>query len=127
MSTLTSDRKLELLRQIRQENQSNQMKIKSREAFLYGGERAYENPYHSYEWERQLGEGAPETQERQAVSSFRVRLILALLLFAAFFYMDKTDYHVGNLNSSYVVQQIQDTGGSNMFAFISRLPYTKED
>ncbi len=141
---VSSDKKLEMLRQIRTENMENRMKLRSRESFLYGGmptdhgsaipEERFPllagSGWHSREWEQQLGmDGA--VREQAPPSTFRLRLVIALFLLGAFFYLSKTQVQLFGYDSKQltarITSNIQADAGINVFDFISQLPYTKEN
>jgi hypothetical protein len=74
MKHVNTDRRLELVKTIRMQNQYNRQKCRERELFLE------ENPF-------------PE-EKSKGMSGFRLRFILAALLFGAFVCMDKKDLTV---------------------------------
>ena len=70
--SVSSEKKLQLIRRIRQEHQMNQNTIRGREAFLYGKNNLYE----SFS-DAESGE-MPESE--LPISTFRLRMAAALLL-----------------------------------------------
>lgn len=88
-----AERKLQLTRFLREENAMNRMKMKSREEILYGtGKPLSGKEELPLVYEGHLGEDGFGLMQQAPMrhSTFGIRLALALILFGAVIYMDKT-------------------------------------
>lgn len=92
MSRVNSDKKLELIRTIRMQNQYNRIKCRERESFLYGIPPSG-NKRELYSTEAAVGtipgEIAEPVKGGGFLSGFRIRFFIALILFSTFIYLDK--------------------------------------
>lgn len=103
------EKKMQLAQYIREENQGNRMKIRQRERILYGTDtqpplfdngRLPSAPY---------GNNQPQADQDGAVpafspSTFRYRMILAVLLFIGFLLCDTGDGKIG----TYTTNEVHD-------------------
>lgn len=115
-SHISSDKKLQLVRKIREEHQMNRNTIRGREAFLYGKNIPYEA------FQEAGPDNIPETE--LPVSTFRFRMAAALLLFAAFCTLASKDRTVFGIDASQVYEAVETDYSSNLFDFIEEIPYT---
>ena len=145
MGNISTDQKLQLIQQIRAENQENRMKMRNRERILYGME--YQSKKYQYEQEIPLYnkgyyEGnrtnavkelyAMEAQgsdmERGSFSSFKLRFMLAVTLFAAFLVLDSGAGNIAGISTTALREEINkdfDTGLEEVvFDFENNFPYT---
>ncbi len=112
---MTVEKKMALAQYIRQENQDNRMKIRQRERILYGDGNIL--PL----WEKgKYGQGMPEEQREQAgvggqpyqspqdlpTSTFRYRMILAILLFVGFLICDTNGSKLGKYSMNDIHEMI---------------------
>lgn len=88
MSKVETERKLELVRHIRMQNQDNRAKCREREQLLYGIQVPFSQN------ERYNAEIVEEPSFSAQVSSFRLRFVVAILLFAAFVFFDKNQMDI---------------------------------
>lgn len=94
---VSSDRKLELIRMIRMQNQSNRNECREREQFLYGYPRNYDYPEELHSTEMSLAIQNTEAKKEMIakesffLTGFRFRFILAAAIMILFIYMDKSE------------------------------------
>ncbi len=95
MKDVTSEQKLQLLQQIRSRYNEDRYDMRDRERILYGRESV--RP-----WEE---DGMDPEQERPQ-STFRLRILLAVLLFAAVVMIDSNGTSLGGLTAEKIYQII---------------------
>lgn len=95
MSDISVEEKLQLVQQLRNRNHENKYSMHNRERILYGK---------SYSGVSEHSGAIPE--EPEATSSFQLRFLLAVLLFAAFIIMDLNDIKVAGITMEQIVQVI---------------------
>lgn len=126
------ERKMQLTRFIRQENAMNRMKIKNRESILYGTG----NPQFSKEelplvHDGYLSEdeyGAMRTERNTSQSTFGLRVILAILLFAAVVYLDKNGIIFnGELAAQVIARQVAVSDEEKLIDFVSNFSSSLSD
>ena len=110
MSDVSADRRLELIRMVREEENRNYMAVKRRSALLYGA------PY-SPSGENQAA-SVPRT-------SLKMRIVLAVILFLAFLILDQSSTGILNIDGDTVFGYIN--GQTNVFDFIEKFTYTVKD
>ncbi|MBD5455877.1 MAG: hypothetical protein HDR23_05290 [Lachnospiraceae bacterium] len=103
MSHINTDQKLELVRTIRMQNQYNRMKCRERESFLYGKPLPHDRK-ELYSAEAAMSFPAqPEIMEPEKsgglLTGFRIRFLIALVLFSVFIYFDKNDISILGKNT----------------------------
>jgi len=113
---ISSEKKLQLIRRIRQEQQINQNTMRGREAFLYGKSNSYE-PYPDME-----SDEVPEAE--LPVSTFRLRMAAALLLFALFYMVSSRDGTIFGIGPAQVYEAVEKDYSSILFDFMDEIPYT---
>ena len=111
---ISIERKLELIQKIRQEHQMNQNTVRGREAFLYGNKYAV-----SGDTER-LEMGESDT----VVSTLKLRIAMAALLFGIFYSTVLQDGSFMGINASQVYAVIETDYSANLFDFMEEIPYT---
>lgn len=99
MSGISTETRLQLVRQIREENRQNYAALHNREALLYG----YTVPY-SYEHE---AEGI--LTETATGSTFKIRLLLALILFACYFFLDTGRQEIAGVDTTKIQSAINQS------------------
>lgn len=131
MGNVSTEQKLQLVQMIRAENQDNRMKMRSREKILYGTESKYEPadlPLYT-KGELYAAEGAAAIEQSSSFSSFKLRLVLAVALFAAFLILDAGDGNVAGITTKQLQEEINkdfDTGLEEVvFDFEDNFPYTQ--
>ncbi len=100
MSNITAEQKLRLLRQVRSRYNEDQYDLSNRERTLYGVTSVRKPDAASWEMDEAGAEAPGE------VSSFRVRLLLALLLFLGFVIMDKNGIKAAGITTEQICQAI---------------------
>lgn len=115
-SSISSDKKLQLIRKIRQEHQTNRNTIRGREAFLYGKSMPYEAFY-----EPEL-EVCPEAE--LPVSTFRFRIAIALFLFAVFYMASSRGDTLLGISPSRIHKAVETDYSPILFDFMENIPYT---
>ncbi len=123
------ERKMQLTRLVREENAVNRMKVRNREDILYGSPKGQfakgELPLF---YDGQLGEEGsyvPANQQAVGNSSFGLRALLAILLFGAVVYMDKTGTNFnGELAAQVIARQVIASDEGKLIDFVQNFPYT---
>lgn len=101
---VTTEQKLRLVRQVRSRYQEDQYDMSNRERILYG--RASMPPENRYvSTYRELYDEPAEPVDG-AVSFFRVRLLVAVVLLAAVIFMDKSGIKVAGITTEEIFQAI---------------------
>lgn len=99
IANVTVNKKLELVRMIRMQNQSNRNECRERERFLYGYSSQAEHQKELYGAElAATADGYTEKEQDRGLkgetslfSGFRIRFVIALVIMGLFIYMDKTE------------------------------------
>lgn len=95
MSDVTTEQKLQLVQQIRSKHSENQYDMYNREQILYGrGAQSFR------------GQEYPEAPK--IPSSFRLRLLLAILLFSAVIAMDVNEVKIAGVNMKKIAEIISE-------------------
>lgn len=138
-------RRLELMRRIREENHSNQQRIRTREEILYGKSSSYPSQagyggceeYDEYGYPLSAAEYPGQRETR--ISTFGLRFFLAALLFALYFVCKTQDTAVFGINAGQLEAAV---AGNSVFEstetretdaltkvidFISQFTYTLHD
>lgn len=124
------ERKMQLTRFIREENAMNRMKIKNRENILYGNGRAqYNKEELPLVYDGYPGENEFALQPQSAGSfTFGLRVILAVVLFGAVVYLDRTGINFnGELAAQVIARQVTASDEGKLIDFVSNFPYTLSD
>lgn len=126
------ERKMQLTRFIREENAINRMKIRNRESILYGNGKPQLNQeelplvHDGYLSEDEFG--TMRTGQTAAQSTFGLRVILAILLFAAVVYLDRNGIIFnGELAASVIARQVAVSDEGKLINFVSNFPYSLSD
>ncbi len=125
MSEISAERKLQVVKQIREEHAANQRLIRGRESILYG----FHSPYPIYQNERIDSEPDSEPFSfGKGNLSFKIRFTVALLLLVSVILLDKADIAVFEYTVSdvfaYLETDITNDFQTNLFDFTSDFPYT---
>ncbi len=140
MGKFSSDQKLQLVQRIRAESQDNRMRMRSRERLLYGvsGKTEEEIPlysrgYHDYGKKGRdaelyaLEEGVGNAAE-VPFSSFKIRMVLAAVLFTAFLLADADSGTIAGISTTALREEMNknfDAGLEDVaFDFENNFPYT---
>lgn len=141
---ISTEQKLQLAQMIRAENQDNRMKMKNRERMLYGINskaeaeelplytRGYYNGYlEKGGKELYAADDGSEAVQHTSFSSFKIRLVCALFLFAAFLFLNSGSGNVAGITTKEIQEEINkdfDEGlNSIIFDFEHNFPYTLFD
>ena len=116
---VSAEKKLQLIHYLREDNKKNRIQLHRREQILYG-KNVPDSIFDDSESE------AYDTKEFSSykgkdISGFRVRFMIAVILFLSFFYLDRSDEKIGKLDTNQIEIYMEDDSlqclVSNMFAF----------
>lgn len=118
MSKVSTDKKLELIRTIRMQNQYNRQLFKSRENLIYSDDPSLRHG-EIYGLESMTYPVKEDPMRLKAVNekpdtgsgifrSFRIRFLIAMGLFLAFVYCDIRDVRIGSVTTDYLYQIINE-------------------
>lgn len=113
------EQKLQLVHFLREDNKRNRIQLHKREQILYGKkvpDGIYEDSddefYDSKEISSYKGKG---------ISGFRVRFMIAVILFLSFFYLDRNNEKIGKIDTNQIEIYMDDDSlqclVSNVFDF----------
>lgn len=119
MSEITGERRLELLRTIREENERNRMNLKNQQSILYGSK--YDNIVESDNIH------TTDMSITKTKTTVFFRLLIAIILFALFVIWDYSGKTFMNVNSASVCTYIQDNYSFNIIDFMDKITYTIKD
>lgn len=115
---VTAEQKLQLVHFLREDDKKNRIQLHRREQILYGKnvpDSVYEETeevFNTKEFDSYKGKG---------ISGFRLRFMIAVILFLSFFYFDKNQTKIGNIDSGQIESFMEDDSlqclVSNMFDF----------
>lgn len=125
MSEISAEKKLQVVKQIREEHAANQRLIRGRESILYG----FHSPYPEYQNERIDSETDCEPFSfGKGNFSFKIRFAVAIILLVSAILLDKTEVTVFEYTVSdvfaYLETDITKDFQANLFDFTSDFPYT---
>lgn len=117
---IPTEKKLQLVRMLRSEDEQNRVRMRTREELLYG--RAFPEKVSAAEPYGMEGE-----IERPAFSSLKLRFVIAFLLMVGFVSWDNGYYPIPGVEPELVYECLSaDNSIGNLFAFIEQIPYTLE-
>lgn len=118
MSKVSTDKKLELIRTIRMQNQYNRQLFRSRENLIYSDDPSvrhgeiYGLESMSYPIKEEPARIKNANNNPDSGSgifrSFRIRFLIAMGLFLAFVYCDIRDIRIGSVTTDYLYQIINE-------------------
>ena len=114
--SVSAQKKLQLVRQIREEHRMNQNMVRGREELLYG--RKYYEPLRESEQIMEIQDGTVP------ISTFRLRLAISLLLFGLLFIMQQKERTLFGMTSSQICSAVEKDDTVILFDFIDEIPYT---
>lgn len=132
MTDISTEKRLQLVQQIRREHIENTQKLRQREHILYGNGDIYEptipaniiktNPLQTENEEQQL----LKTEKKVNFSTFGIRLLLATLLFLGYLYLSKENITIGKLNAEVIRSEVNRYRDAdiNLFDFMEDITYT---
>lgn len=120
MSELSSEQKLRLIHAIREEHKNNQFSMQNRERILNGEKiRIPQQPEADFDKTMNESSGI-------SAGSFKLRFLIAIILFIGFIFIDSQDITMNGINASKIQSSITEDFQSNIFDFIDTIPYTLE-
>lgn len=123
MDHISTDTKLKLVQMIRNENQENRMKMRSREQLINSG--YHSGSYRENAFQRSAFSGnAFSEQEAHPFWGLRLRIGAAFLLFLGFLFLDYTGVKMGSIGAGEIVSWINKEIDINSIDFIENLTYT---
>lgn len=112
MSDIPADRRLELIRMVREEQNRNHMTIRRRSSVLYGDTYLH-----------------PQTEEGESFSlphsGLKLRILIAVILFLSFLILERSGTSILGINTQTIFETIGDN--TILFDFIEDINYTLED
>lgn len=118
MSDVTMEQKLRLVQQVRSRYNEDQYDMSNRERILYG--KSARREY----WRVGADTETPETTP--ALSSFKVRLVLAALLAVLLIAMDKNDGKIAGITSNEIFRAISADFEDNMAEWVAAMSESTE-
>lgn len=98
MRDVTTEQRLRLVQQVRSRYHENQYDLSNRERILYGKSFVREAP-------ENLQQETPDVDPKP-ISSFKLRLMIAILLGAAVIFMDRNNTKIAGITSEQIYQAI---------------------
>ncbi|MBO5167001.1 MAG: hypothetical protein IJ405_04380 [Lachnospiraceae bacterium] len=134
MGDITAERRLELVRYVREENNRNRMRMRTRENILYGKRKdtltdSYAGHYeeNSYDARHPLTEEDTAPASGKVFSGLWVRTLLATVLFAIYIILDFSGGSVLSVNSDAIHAHISENYTPNVIDFMQEITYTLND
>ena len=130
MEDVTAERRLELVRYIREENNRNRMRMRTRENILYGKRKdTLTGSYAGYYEENGYESGNPLAEETdipsgKVFSGLWVRTLLATVLFAVYIILDFSGGSIFTVNSDTIHTHISENYTPNVIDFMQEITYT---
>lgn len=121
MSDISIERKLELIRSIREANNRNRSSIRQHQHILYG--RRYDDNVINNEAD--MADAADPG--RGKISTLGLRSLLAIILFSLYVILDYTGGEWLSVNAQKAFGYIEENYSSNGFAFMEEITYTLND
>ena len=118
MSDISIERKLELIRSIREANNRNRSSIRQHQHILYG--RRYDDDFISSEAD--MADTADPGRRKS--STLGLRSLLAIILFSFYVILDYTGGEWFSVNAENAFAYIEENYSSNGFAFMEEITYT---
>ncbi len=111
---VSAEQKLQLVHFLREDNKRNRIQLHKREQILYGKE-VPDVFYEENDFGQDFQEGYVSANKKD-ISGFRVRFIIAVVLFLSFFYLDSNDEKIGKINAAQIQEYIEDDSLGNLVA-----------
>lgn len=119
MSDFSSEQRLRLIHTIREEHRNNQLSMQNRERILNGDKIVM--PLSDNTMEKNMNEPAGIN-----TGSFKLRFMIAIILFIGFIFMDSQKISLNGINALKIQNSITENFQSNIFDFMESIPYTLE-
>lgn len=103
---LSTEQKLKLVHFLREDNQKNRTQLHKREQVLYGKEIP-----ETFYGEDDMAFSHTNTglnSKEKGISGFRLRFMIAVILFLSFFYLDRTNEKVGKIDKNSIENYMED-------------------
>ena len=123
MSNIPIEKRMQLIHMIREENKSNQIKLRNRENILYG--KAFTPSLRSMEAVTQ--EYPADTMSEAPISTFKLRFLVAIALFVTYLILDMGNGSIMGKNAKEIYMMIEEDYQTNVFDFIENITYTLND
>ncbi len=124
MGQIDTDKKLELVRSIRMNQQNNRVVLNNRQQLIYGNTRPLVAKGELYGLESAaLAGSVPEDaagDTGSTLKSFKIRLLIAVVIFAAFVFLDRTGQSILGVTTDQVSEAIV-TESKEVYDFASKL------
>lgn len=118
MSDMTAEKKLALVRSIREENYRNRINMRNRQSILSGFE---------YDGAVMNNETNLTNMSQKRKSTFGLRLILAIVLVSIFLIWDYTDSTWFSVNTANITDAVKENYGFNIIDFVGKITYTLKE
>ena len=102
----STEQKLELVHFLREDNKRNRMQLHRREQILYGRE-VPEDIYEDMDTES-FGTKEISSYKGKGISGFRIRFMVSVILFLSFFYLDRSNEKIGNIDTNQIKTYMED-------------------
>lgn len=122
MSDISIERKLELIRSIREANARNRNSLRQQQYILYG--QKYDDSIINDDTE--MTDTAVPKGKRKA-STLGMRSLFAIILFSLFVILDYTKGEWISINAEKFFSYIEENYSSNGFAFMEEITYTLDN
>ena len=102
---VTAEQKLQLVHFLKEEHKKNREQLHRREQILYGKkvpEPLYDDVVEGFNTKEF------DSYKRKDISGFRVRFMIALILFLSFFYLDRSNEKIGNIDTNRIKTYMED-------------------
>lgn len=119
MSDISIERKLELIRSIRETDSRNRSSLKRHQHILYG--QKYDNDFTVGEADMA---GMEYPGRKGKISTLGMRSLLAIILFSFYVILDYTGGEWFSVNAGKAFAYIEENSSSNGFAFMQEITYT---
>ena len=103
---VSAEQKVQLVHFLREDNKKNRIQLHRREQILYGKnvpelnyEETVDDGYDTKDLSSYKGKG---------ISGFRIRFMISVILFLSFFYLDRNDEKIGNIDTSQIESYMED-------------------
>lgn len=103
---ISAEQKLQLVHFLREDNKKNRIQLHRREQILYGKnvpdilyEDSEDDGYDTKDLVSYKGKG---------ISGFRIRFMISVILFLSFFYLDRNNEKIGNVNINQIESYMED-------------------
>ncbi len=116
---VSAEQKLQLVHYLREDNKKNRLQLHRREQILYGRDvpdTIYADSEDEVYDTKEIG-----SYKGKDISGFRVRFMIAVILFLSFFYLDRNNEKIGKIDTSQIEIYMEDDSlqclVTNMFDF----------